>query len=118
MVREDEKYFSKENEVFNEWIRQINEALTNTEVEDVYVDATHLNDRSRDKTVNRLAKENIAEITNVVFTTPLGICLERNAKRTGRERVPDEVIRGMSSCCEHPERYNTIYVNERGETFE
>lgn len=32
----------------------------------------------------------------VVFTTPLGICLKRNAQRQGVARVPEEVIRNMS----------------------
>lgn len=118
MLDENDTYFDKENEVFNTWISQICDALNNPEVEDIYIDATHISNKSRFKTLRKLPKENIEKITNVVFTTPLEICLERNAKRTGRERVPDEVIRGMSSCCEHPERYNTIYVNERGETFE
>lgn len=118
MVREDEPYFERENEVFNEWIRQINEALDNPEVEDIYVDATHLNDRSRDKTVNRLAKKNIAEITNVVFTTPIKVCLERNRQRSGRAVVPDDVILNMAKSFKDSGKYKNIFVNERGEEFE
>ena len=95
MVREDEPYFEHENEVFNAWIAQICEALTNPMIEDIYIDATHLNDRSREKTLSRLPKENIKKITNVVFLVPIETCLERNAQRTGREVVPEDAIRNM-----------------------
>ena len=118
LLDEGDAYFGKEDDVFDSWISQIREALNNPEVEDIYIDATHISNRSRFKTLRRLPKENIEKITNVVFTVPLEICLERNAKRTGRALVPEDVIRGMDSCFEMPDRYNTIYVNERGETFE
>ena len=63
MVAEDEPYFERETEVFNEWIRQICEALNNPLIEDIYIDATHLNDKSRNKTLSRLPKENICKIS-------------------------------------------------------
>ena len=118
MVAEDEPYFKRENEVFDEWIRQINTALSTPEVEDVYVDATHLNDNSRNKTLNRLYKENIGKITNVIFTTPIKVCLERNHLRTGRAVVPDDVILNMAKSFKDSAKNETIFVNERGEIFE
>ena len=118
MIAEDEPYFARETEVFNEWISQICEALSNPIIEDIYIDATHLNDRSRDKTLSRLPKKNISEITNVIFTTPVKVCLERNRQRTGRAVVPDEVILNMAKSFKTPRKYKDLYVNKDGEEFE
>ena len=114
MVREDEPYFERETEVFNAWISQICEALSNPMVEDIYIDATHLNDRSREKTLSRLPKENINKITNVIFMVPIETCLERNAQRTGREVVPEDAIRNMAKSFTMPKKYSTIYVDAEG----
>lgn len=114
MVREDEPYFERENEVFNAWISQICDALSNPLVEDIYIDATHLNDKSREKTLSRLPKDNIGKITNVVFVVPIEICLERNALRTGREVVPEDAIRNMAKSFKMPKKYHTIVVDAAG----
>ena len=45
MVKEDESYFSKEKEVYKEFVRLINEHLSKNC--DVVADATHLNAASR-----------------------------------------------------------------------
>ena len=114
MVSEDEPYFERENEVFNAWIAQICEALANPMIEDIYIDATHLNDRSREKTLSRLPKENINKITNVVFLVPIETCLERNAQRTGREVVPEDAIRNMQKSFKMPKKYSTLVVDAEG----
>ena len=62
MVSEDEDYFAHEDEVFAEWIRQCQEAIDDDVNEDIYIDATHLNKKSRDKTLRRVYKNNIKEI--------------------------------------------------------
>lgn len=119
IVKEDEEYFSHEDEVFNTWIKQINKALENSEVEDVYIDATHLNDKSRNKVLNRLTKNtDIEKITNVLFLTPLETCLERNKQRSGRAVVPEEVIKNMAKTFQIPERYPVLFIKEGGEYFE
>jgi predicted kinase len=118
MVAEDEPYFERENEVFNAWIAQICEALSNPMIEDIYIDATHLNDRSREKTLSRLPKENINKITNVVFLVPIKICLERNAQRTGREVVPEDAIRNMQKSFKMPKKYSTLIVGADGREIE
>jgi predicted kinase len=115
MVREDEPYFERETEVFNAWIAQICDALCNPLVEDIYVDATHLNDRSREKTLSRLPKENINKITNVVFMVPIEVCLERNRQRTGRAVVPDEVIQNMAKSFRLPKKYSVMIIDKDGE---
>lgn len=118
MVREDEPYFEREAEVFNEWIRRICEALSDPNIEDIYIDATHLNDKSREKTLSRLPKDNIEKITVVIFTTPIDVCLKRNRQRTGRAVVPDDVILNMAKSFKDSRKYENIFVNERGEIFE
>ena len=118
MVSEDEPYFERENEVFNAWIAQICEALANPMIEDIYIDATHLNDRSREKTLSRLPKENINKITNVVFLVPIETCLERNAQRTGREVVPEDAIRNMQKSFKMPKKYSTLIVGTDGREIE
>ena len=115
MVREDEPYFEHEDEVFNAWIAQICDALSNPLVEDIYVDATHLNDRSREKTLSRLPKVNIDKIVNVVFDVPIEVCLERNQQRTGRAIVPDGVIQNMAKSFKLPKKYSVMIIDKDGE---
>ena len=114
MVREDEPYFEREIEVFNAWISQICDALNNPLIEDIYIDATHLNDRSREKTLSRIPKNNIQKITNVVFKVPMEVCLERNALRTGREVVPESAIYNMAKSFKMTKKYSTIIVDVNG----
>ena len=114
MVRKDEPYFEREAEVFNEWIRRICEALSDPNIEDIFIDATHLNDRSREKTLSRLPKENISKITNVIFLVPIETCLKRNAQRTGREVVPEDVIRNMEKSFKMPKKHSIMIVDAEG----
>lgn len=94
MIGEDEDYFARENEVFEAWIFSIQTAIANSAIENVYIDATHLNEKSRDKVLNRLNLEN-ATLCAVNFTVPLEECIRRNDLREGRARVPRSVIRRM-----------------------
>lgn len=95
LVGENEEYFSREDEVFETFINYINQTLENPEVHTIYIDATHLNLRSRQKTLRRINMKNIEELNCVCFTTPLKVCLERNSKREGREKVPEDAIKRM-----------------------
>ena len=116
MVHSKDEYFDRETEVFNEWIKEICDALTNPLIENIYIDATHLNDKSRNKVISRLPKDNIEDIINVFFKVPLDICLERNEMRDGMAYVPKSVIRRMSYQLEYPNnKYKTITINENGE---
>lgn len=121
MVSEDEEYFSKENEVFKEWIRQIQEAL-DTDVEGwVIADATHLNERSRNKTLDALRFSEDDKIIPVYAYPGVAKCLEQNELRTGRARVPRSVIRRMCVSFEEPTEnekhkyYSILKIVERGE---
>lgn len=95
IVKDDEKYFSHEKEVFKEFVARI--ALWMRSNYDVIADATHLNFPSRRKLVNALAdQEGLTkddyEIIFVVMDTALATCVARDAKRTGRQHVTEKVI--------------------------
>ena len=94
LLKDEDEYFAKENQVFTTWINNIQQALNNN-VENVYIDATHLNEASRNKTLSHLTIPDNYNLIAVCFRPPLSTCLERNAKRQGRERVPDHVVRSM-----------------------
>lgn len=112
MVKEDEPYFSKEPEVYKEFINQIKTSLvTNVET---YVDATHLTERSRAQLIRALGKTlKEVEVNAIVIKTPLNKILEQNNRRVGREIVPEEQIRRMYSSFSIPtieEGFDKIWV--------
>lgn len=102
LVAENEEYFSKENEVFTEFINAINLGLAMNN--DVIADATHLNAKSRLKLLANLdLNKEKTEVIAIVMRTPLNICLERNEKRKGtRSYVPQNVIKRMHSLLKMP----------------
>ena len=118
IVREDEDYFSHEDEVFDTFINYINQTLEDPNIHTIYIDATHLNKRSRNKTISRIQKKNISEINCVCFTTPKAVCHVRNSLRAGRARVPASAIDNMFNSYSLPtgdEGFDHIYdVNENG----
>ncbi len=118
IVRDNEDYFSHEDEVFDTFINYINQMLDNPKVNNLFVDATHINKYSRAKTLNKIYKNKATEINAIYFTTPLETCIERNSKREGREKVPETAIKKMHSSFSpptHSEGFNHIYkVDENG----
>lgn len=122
IVNEDEEYFSHEDEVFDTFIDFINQTLEDSIVEHVYVDATHINYRSRHNVLSKLRMKNVEELNCVCFATPLETCLERNRQRAGQERVPDTVIKNMFNGFDYPtekEPFTHVYeVDENGLTKE
>ena len=121
LVREDEEYFSHENEVYKEFIEQIKEALKfETEV---FVDATHLNEASRAKTLRSLGKSLKDVEVNIIWVrVPLEVALAQNENRIGtRSYIPKSVIRRMYSQVTPPtkeEGFDHIYVFENGKEKE
>lgn len=111
LVKENEEYFSKEKQVFNEYIRRIDFALECGY--DVFADATHLNKASRRKIIKNLNAE--PDHINVIWiNTPINECLKRNKKRAGSRRfVPEDQLRRMANNIERPEfeeGIDTIYI--------
>ena len=117
-VKENEPYFSKEEDVYSEFIAQCTEALASDWVDDVYVDATHLTQKTRLKVLSDIRQQSYYDfdVTAVVIKTSFETCLAQNAQREGRERVPDSVIRNMYNNFQSPLRddlrYDFIYVND------
>lgn len=103
IVKEDEEYFSHEDEVFDTFIAYINQSLKNPNIHTIYIDATHLNKRARHKVLSRIRKRNISELNCVCFCVPPSVCQERNALREGRARVPAAAIENMFKSYTYPE---------------
>lgn len=102
MIGENEEYFAKENEVFNAFCSKIQEALEDAKGHgNIYVDATHLNEKARNKVLDRLDLRN-ASLYAIDFQVPLETCLSQNAQRTGRAFVPVSAIRRMECQYEPP----------------
>ena len=118
LVAENEAYFSKENLVFSTWINNINKAIKDPAVKNIYVDATHLNEKSRNKTLSLLNLTENVDIIPVAFDLPLEVCIHRNEKREGRARVSRDVVRRMYAQMALPsynERYkykNIIFIRK------
>lgn len=92
MLKDGDEYFSKETEVFKEFIKRIDAGLASGR--DVYADATHLNLKSRYKTYISL-KNKPDKVMVIFIKVSLDIALARNENRSGRAYVPENVIRNM-----------------------
>lgn len=99
----EKEYFSRENEVFNQFILKINDAIS-LGYEHIYVDATHISPASRNKTLSRLYVEEDSALILEVFMTPAEECIRRNACRSGFARVPDSAITSMARGFKPPTR--------------
>lgn len=119
LIKEGEEYFSKEKEVFNLFVRAVQADIDNDFITDIYVDATHINEASREKLLGRLKNLENVNLNAVVFDIPLEVCLERNAQRTGRACVPETAIRNMYNNFRNPALDKRLYdkIIEMGESF-
>jgi predicted kinase len=103
LLNENDEYFDKENLVFQEFCNQIENGLKSTKYKTVIADATHLTRNSRSKLLNNLdINRSKVSIGCVVVWTDLNTCIKRNSKRSGRKRVPEEVIKNMYHGVETP----------------
>lgn len=122
MVAEDEKYFSKESEVFNTFAREIAAKLFCGY--NVIADATHITIKSRAKLINAVKRglklisgnenylEENVELQACVVRKSLERTLEQNENRKGtRSYVPESVIRRMN------EQFEDISTEENFETI-
>lgn len=105
IIKDNEDYFSHEDEVFHQFSSTI--AQTLVDGFDCIADATHLNLPSRRKLTNTI-DEYITEyqIVYVVFNIDIITCLERNRFRTGRACIPDK------SLCSMFVKWNAPTMNE------
>ena len=94
IVKPDEEYFSHEKEVFRTFVKSIVELMNDGY--DVIADATHLNQFSRRKLTQAIDMYMTQyEIIYIAFNVSADTCVTRNANRTGRANVPENVIRNM-----------------------
>ena len=111
-------YFDYENEVIRTFVARINELLDSDEqCVDIYVDATHLTDNSRNQIMRQLHLEDAYKIA-VWMKVPLEICKVRNDMRTGRAKVPHKPIAEMYLRARRPspKDYDEIWeINSEGE---
>lgn len=93
ILKEGEDYFSHEKEVFKRFVSSIIHYLP---YDDVIADATHLNEFSRRKLTQAIDMYTTDyKIVYVVFNINADTCIARNANRTGRANVPENIIRNM-----------------------
>lgn len=103
LVKPDEPYFLRENEVQQKFWREINKELAAGK--DVFVDQTSISITSRKKLLKNIHGYNkcIAIFLNDSLDTNL--CLKRNEKREGRAFVPPEIIKNMATQLELPSSF-------------
>lgn len=113
MLHETDEYFSKEPFVYQEFIKQITEALDTNGL--VFADATHLNGSSRIKLLRSLgtALTNV-EVNAIVKIVPVTTAIEQNENRKGTMAyVPPAEIQKMAnrfSLPIHAEGFTHIYI--------
>lgn len=104
LLKDGDEYFAKEDEVFDTFVRYIQESIDNPDIpENIYCDATHITEGSRNKLLNALDLTNIKKITAIVVKPSLEETLRRNEQRSGRAYVPRSVIRRMYYQFDNPE---------------
>ena len=102
-LKDGEDYFAHEDEVLEEFYEQINAAIKAPWVDEVYIDATHLTEKARNATMEKICIPILdSQVIVVYFNIPLEICLERNEGRTGRAYVPPTAIKRMTKSFKFP----------------
>ena len=110
MLGDDDAYFAHEDAVFDEFIKKIQEAINDEEHTSIFIDATHLNEKNRNKVLSRIWRMGDDVIIGVYFDVPLEECLRRNALRTGRALVPETVIKNMYESLTKPLELDEMIV--------
>lgn len=100
MITDQDEYFSKEKEVFNEFVNRIDKALLEN-YNWVIADATHLNRGSRNKLLSQL-KNKPNSLIAIYMQTSLDDTLNQNRLRTGRAKVPDDIVKKMYHSRQEP----------------
>lgn len=119
-LQEGDDYFKYENEVFTDFIGAIKHYTNDESVSNIYVDATHINQKSRMKTLNRLDLNKYDKVIAFVFMVHKDVCLERNKKRDGLRRVPDKAIHDMYERFTFPlpsEPFDEVYIIDANENI-
>lgn len=120
LLKPGEDYFSHEREVYTKFLSRI--ALNIKQGNNVYADATHLNEKSRYLLLSQLKNRGCRprEINAIYFNVPLQTCLERNGYRLGTAAyVPPSQVEKMYCSFVPPSKYegfsNIWEVNSEGD---
>lgn len=121
LLQDGEEYFAHESKVKNIFFSAIrSNTFISKDFDNVFVDATHLTPKSRRQTMNHIAHD--THKIAVYFDVPIEVALERNARREGRARVPEDAIKNMyNSFCapKISEGFDEIWrINVEGEIVE
>ena len=100
MISDESEYFSKKKEVFSKFVEKMNNSLNKNDC--TIIDATHISKASRAKILRLVEDPTNVRLLVLYLTTPLDVCMRQNDLRTGRERVPHEVIEKMAKQFEDP----------------
>lgn len=100
LVKPDEPYFSRENEVQLRFWKEINKGLA--EGKNVFVDQTSLTIGARKKLLKNIYGYD--KCIALIMPTSLQTSIEQNRQRVGRACVPEEVIQQMWNNYEDPSR--------------
>ena len=93
MLREGDDYFKYEDQVERNYYEAISSMLRTHQY--VIADATHITKKSRRKFFSNISLPSGTKIIGVYVEASLSTALRQNAARTGRARVPEEVIKRM-----------------------
>lgn len=117
LVGEHEKYFSKETLVYNTFINNIVNGLSNDY--DVYADATHISRASRQKLLRRIPANLYDELDIVYIKVDSSVAEMHNELRAGtRAYVEPQAIRRFARDFSEPEYcegFDNIYIYENNE---
>ena len=111
-----DNYFSKEKKVYQEFIRQIKEGLTNYDL--TIADASHINEASRNKLLRALGTSlKDVEVDIMVVKVPFDLAVaQNNLRKNTITFVPSEVLNAMNKSMTMPtkeEGFDNIYIYER-----
>lgn len=94
LIKDDELYFSKEKEVWREFVKRAKESLKTND--NTVLDATHIDKASRFKILTALAPAlKDIYVCAIVLPRTLETLLKQNNQRSGRCCVPESVIKKM-----------------------
>lgn len=93
LLNDDDDYFQYEKQVANNFYHAITTNLKNHRY--VIADATHITIGSRNKLFANIELGDTDDIVAVWIEVPIQTALKQNAVRTGRARVPEDVIKNM-----------------------
>lgn len=109
ILKNGENYFAHEKEVYKEFVKEIAIALNEGDGL-VVADQTSLTVSARTELLNALkdCRSYPDKVIVIYVNRPLKQILEFNAKRTGRERVPEDVVEKMYNRIELPRGFQGI----------